>query len=177
MKSKPEDLGLSTVYLQMKYWYVESPLGPLLLAGTAEGLHIISFPSGSGRRDVEPDWIEDRQPFLAVSAQLEAYFAGERLEFQFPLSPTGTVFQLKVWEALQQIPYGQTISYGELASRIGNPKASRAVGAANCANPLLIVVPCHRVIGRSGGLTGFGGGLSAKKMLLELEQRTLSALR
>ena len=161
----------------MKYWYAESPLGPLLLAGTAEGLHVIGFPSGSGHREVEPDWIEDPQPFRAVVAQLEAYFAGERFKFQFPLTPTGTAFQLKVWEALQRIPYGQTISYGELASRVGNPKASRAVGAAVGSNPVPIVVPCHRVIGKSGSLTGFGGGLSAKKMLLELEQRKSVAVR
>jgi methylated-DNA-[protein]-cysteine S-methyltransferase len=156
----------------MKYCYVESPLGPLLLAGTAEGLHVVGFPEGSGHREVEPDWFEDPQPFRTVAAQLGAYFAGERFKFQFPLAPSGTVFQLKVWGALQRIPYGETISYGELASRIGNSKASRAVGAAVGSNPLPIVVPCHRVIGKSGSLTGFGGGLPAKKLLLELEERT-----
>ena len=155
----------------MKYCFAESPLGALLLAGTSEGLHIVGFPEGSGRREVEADWIEDSRPFRTVEAQLEAYFAGERFKFQFPLAPTGTEFRLKVWGALQRIPYGQTTSYGELATRIGNPKASRAVGAAIGSNPLPIVVPCHRVIGKSGSLTGFGGGLSAKKMLLELEQR------
>ena len=155
----------------MNYCYAESPLGPLLLAGRSEGLHVVGFPEGTGRREVEPDWIEDSQPFRTVAAQIEAYFAGERFKFQCPLSPSGTAFQLKVWGALQRIPYGETISYGELASRIGNPKASRAVGAAVGSNPIPIVVPCHRVIGKSGSLTGFGGGLPAKKMLLELEQR------
>ncbi len=161
----------------MKYCYTDSPLGALLLAGTAEGLHVIGFPEGFGHRDVEADWIEDPQPFRSVAAQLVAYFAGERFKFQFPLSPSGTAFRLQVWGALQRIPYGETISYGELAARIGNPKASRAVGAAVGSNPLPIVVPCHRVIGKSGSLTGFGGGLPAKKMLLELERRTSIAVR
>ncbi len=161
----------------MKYCYAESPLGALLLAGTAEGLHVVGFPEGSGHREVETDWIEDPQPFRTVAAQLKAYFAGERFKFQFPLSPSGTAFQLKVWGALQRTPYGQTISYGQVASSIGNPKASRAVGAAVGSNPLPIVVPCHRVIGKSGSLTGFGGGLPAKRMLLELEQRVSLTVR
>ncbi len=161
----------------MKYCYAESPLGALLLAGATDGLHVVGFPEGSGHREAEPDWMEDPQPFRTVAAQLEAYFAGERFKFQFPLTPSGTAFQLKVWGALQRIPYGETISYGELASRIGNPKASRAVGAAVGSNPLPIVVPCHRVVGKSGSLTGFGGGLPAKKMLLELEQRTSVRVR
>jgi methylated-DNA-[protein]-cysteine S-methyltransferase len=111
--------------------------------------------------------------------QLSEYFAGERKEFDFPLAPEGTEFQRAVWKRLQEIPYGQTISYGELARRVGNPKASRAVGAANGKNPIPIVIPCHRVIGADGKLTGFGGGLPIKEALLAIERsssyRTVAA--
>ncbi len=152
------------------YSYLEGPVGRLLLAGADDGLHLISFPSGHTARTPEADWVEDRGPFQEAERQLGAYFAGELREFRLPLILKGTAFQLAVWERLREIPYGETITYGELARRIGNPKASRAVGLANGANPLPIVVPCHRVIGSNGKLTGFGGGLPVKEKLLAIER-------
>ena len=154
----------------MFYSHTDSPVGRLLMAGDAAGLRIIGFPTGKGRRTPEPDWRQDDAPFREAVRQLEAYFAGELTDFRLELAPQGTPFQLEVWRALRDIPYGETRSYGELARDIGRPKASRAVGAANGSNPLPIVVPCHRVIGSSGKLTGFGGGLEAKAILLSLEQ-------
>lgn len=147
-----------------------SPVGRLLLAGTENALHWLSFTMGSKARQPEPDWRQDAAPFRQAMEQLNAYFAAERTDFRLPLAPQGTAFQLQVWRELQEIPYGVTISYGELARRIGNPNASRAVGLANGANPIAIIVPCHRVIGSSGKLTGFGGGLDIKQRLLDLEQ-------
>ncbi len=154
----------------MYYSHTDSPVGRLLLAGDAAGLRLIGFPTGKGRRAPEPDWRQDDAPFREAVRQLEAYFAGALTDFSLELAPRGTPFQLAVWRALSEIPYGETRSYGELARAIGRPKASRAVGAANGSNPLPIVVPCHRVIGSSGKLTGFGGGLAAKAILLSLEQ-------
>lgn len=153
----------------MHYSHMDSPVGRLLLAGDASGLRLISFPSGRKKREPQPGWREDRGPFTEAIRQLGAYFAGELTGFDLELAPQGTPFQLSVWRALRQIPYGQTMSYGELARVIDRPKASRAVGAANGSNPLPIVVPCHRVIGSTGKLTGFGGGLDTKAALLALE--------
>ena len=116
-----------------------------------------------------PEWREDATPFVRVLAQLDEYFSGARRAFRLPLAPAGTAFQLAVWEALRAIPYGQTVSYTELARRLGNAGSARAVGLANGANPLPIIVPCHRVIGADGSLTGFGGGLHIKRALLSLE--------
>lgn len=155
----------------MYYCHMESPVGPLLLAGEKDALQSISFPRGSRARSPEPGWRRDRGPFVAALEQLEAYFDGSLTDFDLALAPRGTPFQLSVWQQLRQIPYGTTISYGELARRIGRPSASRAVGAANGANPLSIVVPCHRVIGSSGKLTGFGGGLPTKAALLAHERQ------
>ncbi|MBT8084706.1 MAG: methylated-DNA--[protein]-cysteine S-methyltransferase [Woeseia sp.] len=121
------------------------------------------------RRDPEPDWIFSEQPFAAARAQLTEYFAGERKDFDLKLCPTGTEFQLDVLRELQKIPYGTTASYADIARRIGRPKAVRAVGAANGRNPLPVIIPCHRVIGSGGQLTGFGGGLPTKEALLRLE--------
>ena len=121
------------------------------------------------RRDPEPDWIYNEKPLASVCEQLGEYFSGRRKSFDLPLQFDGTEFQVSVLKALQDIPYGETVSYGEIARRIGKPKAVRAVGAANGRNPLPIVVPCHRVIGSSGDLTGFGGGLDTKEALLRLE--------
>ena len=157
----------------MKYTYMKSPIGRLLLAGDEDGLRLIGFPEGKMVIEPEADWIESRRTFDEAIRQLEAYFSGERREFDLPLLPQGTPFQLRVWAQLREIPYGETISYGELATRLGNPKASRAVGMANGRNPLPIVVPCHRVIGSSGKLTGFGGGLPTKAALLGLERGAL----
>ena len=144
-----------------------SPVGPLLLAGAAAGLTRIHFQRGANPLRPPPEWRHDAAPFAAVIAQLREYFGGARREFSVPLAPHGTAFQLAVWRALRAIPYGATLSYGELARRLGS--AARAVGAANGSNPLPIIVPCHRVIGADGSLTGFGGGLDIKRALLELE--------
>jgi methylated-DNA-[protein]-cysteine S-methyltransferase len=153
----------------MYYCYFDSPVGELLLAGDDDALSLVSFPEGSMRRDPEPDWIYNEKPFTAARQQLTEYFAGARREFDLPLKLSGTEFQLSVLHALQQIPYGETTSYSDIAERIGRPKAVRAVGAANGRNPIPIIVPCHRVIGSHGDLTGFGGGLDTKEALLRLE--------
>ena len=153
----------------MYYCYLDTPIGELLLAGNADGLSMIGFPKGSMRRAPEPDWIFNEKPLAEARTQLLEYFSGERREFDLPLQLSGTEFQVSVLEALQDIPYGETTSYGEVARRIGRPKAVRAVGAANGRNPIPIVVPCHRVIGSTGDLTGFGGGLDTKEALLRLE--------
>ena len=155
----------------MKYTYMDSPVGRLLLAGDEGSLRLIGFPKGKMVIEPAPDWVESRKTFHEAIRQLHAYFARELRDFDLPLAPEGTSFQLSVWSKLREIPYGETISYGELATRVGNPKASRAVGMANGRNPLPIVVPCHRVIGSSGKLTGFGGGLPTKQLLLALEQK------
>lgn len=152
------------------YWHeLDSPVGRLLLAGDGEKLIQVCFQCGPRPQQPRDGWMADAAPFRAAMAQLQEYFAGERRRFDLPLAPRGTDFQRRVWRALTDIPYGKTISYGELARRIGNPSASRAVGLANGANPLPIVVPCHRVIGADGSLTGFGGGLPTKRRLLALE--------
>jgi methylated-DNA-[protein]-cysteine S-methyltransferase len=158
------------------YTTIESPVGLLLLAGDERGLRRVSFENGKRNTPVQPDWKLDKEPFSEVIRQLQAYFRGELKEFDLPLAMEGTEFQLRVWNALRAIPYGETISYARLAERIGNPKAVRAVGLANGSNPIPIIVPCHRVIGSDGSLTGFGGGLSTKKRLLELENKQLSLL-
>ena len=153
----------------MYYCYIDSPIGELLLAGDDDALTMIGFPEGKMRRKPASDWVENKKAFAEASRQLTEYFAGERHEFDLPLRLDGTEFQILVLKELQRIPYGETSSYGDIASRIGRPKAVRAVGAANGRNPIPIVVPCHRVIGSSGSLTGFGGGLDAKRALLQLE--------
>jgi methylated-DNA-[protein]-cysteine S-methyltransferase len=151
------------------FLYHPSPIGELLLAGEGSSLSMIGFPAGKGRRDPHRDWTEDRSAFSTPRRQLDEYFEGRLRQFDIPLAPRGTEFQLAVWEALTRIPFGQTIAYRDLAIRIGNPSAVRAVGAANGANPIPIVVPCHRVIGADGSLTGFGGGLDTKRWLLRHE--------
>ncbi len=152
------------------YWYeIDSPIGTVLLAGDEHHLRRVHFQGGPNPLRTEPDWVASRRPFEAVITQLTEYFEGRRRAFDLPLARAGTDFQLRVWRALAAIPYGTTISYGELARRIGNPRASRAVGLANGANPLPIIVPCHRVIGTNGSLAGFGGGVPIKRALLALE--------
>ncbi len=153
----------------MYYCYLHTPIGELLIAGENDALAMIGFPKGSMRREPEPDWIFNEKPLAEACQQLREYFAGERREFDLSLQFGGTEFQVSVLEALRKIPYGETTSYGEIARRIGRPKAVRAVGAANGRNPIPIVVPCHRVIGSTGDLTGFGGGLDTKEALLRLE--------
>lgn len=153
----------------MRYRYVNSPLGDILVAGDDSGLRVIGFPEGKGRIEPAPDWERDDTAFEEARRQLGEYFAGERRTFDLEIAPNGTPFQLSVLEALQRIPYGETRSYADIAETVGKPKAVRAVGAANGRNPLPIVIPCHRVVGSNGSLTGFGGGLEAKRYLLELE--------
>jgi methylated-DNA-[protein]-cysteine S-methyltransferase len=163
---------MSLVYTTVK----DSPAGPLVLAGDRYGLHVLGFTSGMRPFIVDPSWVEDRDNALGgVRRELDAYFAGRLRVFKTPLAFEGTPFQRQVWTELCRIPYGETISYMELANRIGNPKAVRAVGLANGANPIAIIVPCHRVIGANGSLTGYGGGLPIKRALLALErgERTL----
>jgi methylated-DNA-[protein]-cysteine S-methyltransferase len=158
------------------YATMVSPVGELLLAGDDRGLRLVSFENGRHAVRVQPEWKEEQSAFGEVIRQLRAYFGGELKEFDLPLALEGTEFQPRVWESLRTIPYGETISYGQLAVRIGNPKAARAVGLANASNPIPIIIPCHRVIGNDGSLTGFGGGLSTKKKLLALENRQMSLL-
>lgn len=141
-----------------------------MVAGDGQRLHRIGFPCGKRPARPAADWRRDDELFNAAFAQLRAYFAGELTRFDLPLYFSGTAFQNAVWSALRDIPYGETISYTELAGRIGRPAASRAVGAANGANPLPIVIPCHRVIGADGSLTGFGGGVETKRYLLRHER-------
>lgn len=154
------------------YTHYKSPLGTMLLAADEGGLRTISF--AEGRRPVRPrpDWREDHAFFAETIRQLDAYFKGALKRFTLPLSLEGSEFQLRVWKTLRTIPYGETISYGQLACRVGNPNAARAVGLANGSNPIPIIVPCHRVIGSDGSLTGYGGGLPIKRALLSLEGRT-----
>lgn len=155
---------------------IESPIGPLLLACDETGLREIQFVNGRHTAQAKPEWQEDAVALKEPIGQLRAYFAGELEDFDLPLAPQGTSFQQSVWAELCRIPYGETISYGELARRIGNPSASRAVGLANGSNPIPIIIPCHRVIGSNGKLTGYGGGLPIKEKLLALERRQLRLL-
>jgi methylated-DNA-[protein]-cysteine S-methyltransferase len=157
--------------VSMYYTYVDSPVGRLLLAGTRDALHAIGFSSGKRARGAELSWERWEEPFRVAAAQLEEYFRGERRTFDLPVALNGSAFQIRVWRALTEIPYGETRSYRDVAIEIGRPTAVRAVGAANGRNPLPIIIPCHRVIGHDGHLTGFGGGLATKQLLLELEQR------
>ena len=155
----------------MVYDYLDSPIGRLLLAADEQGLRYIGFELGRHPVWVGDDWQRDRAALHAARAQLDAYFAGELRQFDLPLAARGSEFDLRVWTELRRIEYAATLSYGELARRVGDPLAARAVGAANGRNPLPMVVPCHRVIGANGSLTGFGGGLATKKFLLEHELR------
>ena len=153
----------------MIYRHIDSPIGHLLLAGDSDGLKIIGFPEGKGRIDIAAGWQFSADCFADARAQLDEYFAGRRRRFDLRLAPVCTAFQLEVLAALQTIPAGETRSYRDIAEQIGRPQAVRGVGAANGRNPLPIVIPCHRVIGADGSLTGFGGGLETKRFLLELE--------
>lgn len=149
---------------------IDSPVGPLFLAASDAGLHAVEFTEHRHPVARGDGWRDGAHPVLdATAQQLAGYFAGTRQTFDLPFAARGTPFQRQVWDALTRIPYGRTASYVELARMVGKPSASRAVGAANGRNPLSIVVPCHRVIGASGALTGFGGGLPTKAFLLTLE--------
>lgn len=154
----------------LDYDIVDSPIGELLLAGRGATLEVLWFLQGRRPATLDPTWRQVPDAFAAAARQLSEYFAGARTGFEIDVAPQGTEFQRRVWHALRAIPYGQTISYGELARRVGDGKAVRAVGLANGANPIAIVIPCHRVIGANGALVGFGGGLPIKRALLDLEQ-------
>lgn len=152
----------------MFYRYHPSPTGPLLLAGDEQGLRMLYMDSHQ-RWTPDDEWVEATRELDTVCRQLDEYFEGRREVFDLRLAPQGTTFQQQVWQALQHIPYGRTWSYAELAQHIENPRAIRAVGTANGANPISIIIPCHRVIGSNGTLTGYAGGLARKQALLELE--------
>jgi methylated-DNA-[protein]-cysteine S-methyltransferase len=156
---------------RIRYRIIESPVGFVTIAGddddTIIGLRMEDQAHGPAGQD---EWISDERAFPTVVDQLDAYFAGDLIEFDVDLALSGTEFQRRVWARLLEIPYGETISYGELATRIGQPTASRAVGLANGRNPIGIIVPCHRVIGSTGALTGYGGGIERKRALLDLER-------
>lgn len=153
-----------------RYRIIDSPIGPLMLAGNDEALTGLRMQDQGRPPAEDADGVSDERAFPGIVDQLAMYFAGELIEFDVPLRMEGTAFQRRVWSALVEIPYGETISYGQLATRIGQPTASRAVGLANGRNPVAIIVPCHRVIGSTGALVGYGGGLQRKRRLLELEQ-------
>ncbi|HZU48448.1 MAG TPA: methylated-DNA--[protein]-cysteine S-methyltransferase [Mycobacterium sp.] len=157
----------------IRYRTIDSPIGPLTLAGEGSVLTHLRMVD----QTYEPsraNWVPDDRGFPDAVDQLQAYFAGQRIAFDLELDLRGSQFQQRVWEALLTIPYGETRSYGQIAEQIGAPGAARAVGLANGRNPIAIIVPCHRVIGTSGGLTGYGGGLDRKRTLLELERRGMS---
>lgn len=153
----------------IRYRTIDSPIGPLTLAGTGATLQHLRMVDQTYEPD-RADWVRADDAFAAVVEQLTAYFAGELTTFDVAIDLAGTEFQRRVWTALQAIPYGRTVTYGQIAAQIGAPAASRAVGLANGHNPISIIVPCHRVVGANGALTGYGGGLDRKRFLLELER-------
>ena len=153
----------------MRYTFIPSPLGDLLAVRDDVGLAGLYLPTGKRPKAVDPAWTRDDSAFDDVRTQLAEYFAGERRSFDLPLHASGSAFQKRVWAALCDIPYGETTSYGKTAAAVGAPDAARAVGLANGQNPISIVVPCHRVVGANGSLTGYGGGLPAKQWLLQHE--------
>jgi methylated-DNA-[protein]-cysteine S-methyltransferase len=160
----------------MSWTEVDSPIGPIVLVGDDDGLTGL-FMADHRYKPADHTFGEpDDVPFTEVAAQLREYFAGTRTGFDVPLAPVGTPFQREVWTLLRQIPYGETTTYGELAAQLGRPNAARAVGMANGRNPISIIVPCHRVVGSTGDLTGYGGGLPRKRFLLDLEHAGVAAV-
>ncbi|WP_299560399.1 methylated-DNA--[protein]-cysteine S-methyltransferase [uncultured Mycolicibacterium sp.] len=153
------------------YRVTDSPIGPLTIAGVDGRIRHLRMQDQTHEPRDRADWIRDDTAFEDAVVQLSEYFAGERTEFELKIELIGSAFQRRVWRALTTIPYGQTRTYGQIARQIGAPNASRAVGLANGHNPISIIVPCHRVIGSNGALTGYGGGLERKRILLGLEQR------
>lgn len=154
----------------ISYERISTPIGALLLIADAKALRFLHFPNEQARVRVAPDWTRGNRVIEKTARQLAEYFAGQRRTFDLPLAPTGTEFQRRVWQALSTIPYGEARSYAAIAKAIGRPTAMRAVGGANGRNPIPIIVPCHRVIGAKGALTGYGGGLERKRFLLALER-------
>jgi len=171
----PVESNRSHVFMEefmKKYCYYTAPFGEVLLVEENGSIEQIVFPKSPKNKHPDPDWKLEKSAFKKVTGQLDEYFEGKRKIFSITINLIGTEFQKMVWKELAKIPYGSTICYGELANRIGNPKASRAVGAANGKNPIPIIIPCHRVIGKDGRLVGFGGGIPVKKHLLQLENRS-----
>jgi methylated-DNA-[protein]-cysteine S-methyltransferase len=158
------------------YTTFDSPIGELLAVGDGEALTRLQMQAGRRPVPIDPSWKRDDDALDPVRTQLEEYFAGARTTFEIPLAMIGNGFELSVWAALQEIPYGETVSYGAIARAIGHPTAFRAVGLANGRNPVAVIVPCHRVIGADGSLTGYGGGLERKRLLLDLEAGVLPLL-
>lgn len=159
----------------MNYDWMKSPVGDLLIVADEAAVRMIGFREGRHPGRVAEGWRRGGPLVAEARRQLGEYFQGRRRRFELPLAPSGTPFQLRAWKALERIPYGATRSYGEQARAMGQPRAVRAVGAANGGNPIAIVVPCHRVIGGDGGLTGYGGGLDVKRFLIDLERRGMNA--
>ena len=159
--------------MTMLYTTIDSPIGELLLAGDGQALHHLSMQHGRRPLKLDPSWQRDDAAFTDVVEQLTDYFAGARRTFDVPLNLAGNPFERRVWDELLGIPYGETASYGLIAKRLGQPDAARAVGLANGRNPVAVIVPCHRVIGADGSLTGYGGGLERKRLLLDLESGVL----
>jgi methylated-DNA-[protein]-cysteine S-methyltransferase len=158
---------------ELLYTQMDSPIGDLLLVGDGEALYRLDMQQGRRPTAIDPRWQRRDDAFADVRRQLTEYFDGRRRSFDVPLALRGNSFELRVWEALLEVPYGETVSYGEIARRMGRPDASRAVGLANGRNPIAVIVPCHRVIGAHGGLVGYGGGLERKRLLLDLEAGVL----
>lgn len=157
------------IFVKVYSVYLDTPVGPVEISGTKEGITAVRFVPQTQASSAEiPSCLRDGLQ------QLEEYFAGRRTDFSLPLLPQGTPFQRQVWEKLRQIPCGQTVSYRELAAAVGRPRAVRAVGRANATNPVNIIVPCHRVIGSDGSLTGYGGGLERKEWLINHERRVVT---
>ena len=160
--------------IMISYAILPSPVGDVLIVGGESGLTLINFQDGPHPMAPRKEWKKDGSGLEPAVQQFRAYFHGRFSRFRLKLALGGTAFQQQVWLALQKIPYGETVSYGEIAKRINRPQAGRAVGAANGRNPLSIVIPCHRVIGTKGDLVGYGGGIHIKKALLDLERRYTS---
>lgn len=161
----------------VRYSIVESPLGRILIAGSGHGIRTVSFLDGTAPVHISSDWMLSPESFRNAEEQLTAYFRGALREFDVELDLEGTEFQIEVWNELRRVPYGRTSSYTEIAAAIGRPKAVRAVGAANGANPVPVFIPCHRILGSDGRLTGYRGGIDIKRRLIELEQRAAERSR
>lgn len=155
----------------MRYTIIDSPIGELPVLRAEAGITALYLPAGRSRVRIRPDWVRDDAAFDDARTELDEYFAGIRQQFTLRLDLRGSTFQLTVWRALLEIPYGETTSYGKIAAATGHPDGARAVGLANGQNPIPIIVPCHRVIGADGSLTGYGGGLDTKRWLLDHEAR------
>jgi methylated-DNA-[protein]-cysteine S-methyltransferase len=160
--------------MTLLYDTIDSPIGTLLLVGDGHALHRVDMQQGRRPTRIDPSWQRDPEALADAATQLSEYFAGSRRAFELDLSMAGNPFERRVWDELVEIPYGETASYGEIAQRVGAASAARAVGLANGRNPIAVIVPCHRVIGADGSLTGYGGGLERKRFLLDLESGVLT---